>query len=457
MKESEITAPLPPQWPDDLTQTIRSSLLESGRTIVVLDDDPTGTQTVYDVPVLTRYDQASLIKEFNEGPPILFLLTNSRAMTRDQTRKLHDQLAADINAAATLANRSVEVISRSDSTLRGHYPLETDTLMQHLPTDLVLVMPFFLEGGRLTINGQHYVREGDDLVFAHDTPFANDAVFGFSNSFMPKWVEEKTDGQIRSDDVVLILLDTIRKQGPTGVAKIFESAPTGSVCIADSVTDCDAQVVAAAVGMVTRSIMARVAASYVRARGGLESKPLLTSDELKAEGTGGLVVVGSHVPKTSTQLAVLLEQHPDSVAVELPVNDVLKSRQTTISSVIAQVTAGLAADKDVVLSTSRELTTGSDAADNLRISKLVSSALVSVVQQLSVRPRYLVAKGGITSSDVATEGLGIERAMVAGSILPGVPVWRLGPEAKFPEMHYVIFPGNVGGDDALALAVEKLK
>jgi len=228
LKESEITGRLPAEWPEDLTQTIRSALLESGRTIVVLDDDPTGTQTVYDVPVLTHYDQAALVAEFNLAPPILFLLTNSRSMTQDETRTLHRQLAIDINAASIEAKRPVEVISRSDSTLRGHYPLETDTLMQSVPTDLVLVMPFFLEGGRLTIDGQHYVREGDELVFAHNTPFANDAVFGFKSSYMPKWVEEKTNGNVKAESVVVIPLKSIREGGPSAVAEIFESAPSGS-------------------------------------------------------------------------------------------------------------------------------------------------------------------------------------------------------------------------------------
>jgi uncharacterized protein YgbK (DUF1537 family) len=67
----------------------------------------------------------------------------------------------------------------------------------------------------------------------------------------------------------------------------------------------------------------------------------------------------------------------------------------------------------------------------------------------------LIAKGGITSSDIATKSLKVKLAMVAGSILPGVPVWKLGEESLFPGMHYVIFPGNVGGDDALSLAVAK--
>ena len=65
----------------------------------------------------------------------------------------------------------------------------------------------------------------------------------------------------------------------------------------------------------------------------------------------------------------------------------------------------------------------------------------------------MVSKGGITSSVLATDALNVRRAQVLGQILPGVPVWQLGPEARYPGMPYVVFPGNVGGPDALLKAV----
>jgi uncharacterized protein YgbK (DUF1537 family) len=82
---------------------------------------------------------------------------------------------------------------------------------------------------------------------------------------------------------------------------------------------------------------------------------------------------------------------------------------------------------------------------------------VAIVRQLERRPRYLLAKGGITSSDIATRGLGIRRALVLGQILPGVPVWQSGPESRFPGMPYIVFPGNVGGVEALAEVCKQLK
>ena len=122
-------------------------------------------------------------------------------------------------------------------------------------------------------------------------------------------------------------------------------------------------------------------------------------------------------------------------------------------------TTGLAlrSGADVVLFTSRQLVTGTDANASLSISQRVSAGLVAIVQALTVRPRYILAKGGITSSDVATQGLGVQRAMVLGQVLPGVPVWQLGPETRHPGLSYIVFPGNVGGPDALGSVVTALR
>jgi len=129
----ELLETLPPQWPEDLTASIRQSLVSSGRTIVVLDDDPTGTQTVYDVPVLTRFDGEQIENALAQSPPVLFLLTNSRSMTAEQSKRLHTEITARLKSAAAKTDRQIEIISRSDSTLRGHYPLETDVLSERWP------------------------------------------------------------------------------------------------------------------------------------------------------------------------------------------------------------------------------------------------------------------------------------------------------------------------------------
>ncbi len=447
-----------PVWPEPLAEKIRITLIESGRTIVVLDDDPTGTQTVYDVPVLTSFSEDDIRALVESRPPMFFLLTNSRSLSESETERLHRDLAQKLKRVAEQTNQQLEIISRSDSTLRGHFPLETDALVSGWPglADLTLVMGFFAEGGRLTIEGQHYVVENEKMTPAHETPFAKDPVFSYENSFLPKWIEEKTSGRVAAEKVVSIPLNVIRQNGPDGVQQILDSAPSGSNCVADAATDQDAYVVAAAVGQSSRKIMARTAASYARARAGLTRKPELSADELKDDGKGGLVVVGSHVPKTTTQLNHLRAQMPDIVACELSIDEILTNAEKVVVTTAAMIDQQLTADRNVVVFTSRTLREGDSNEENLSISQSVSKCVANIVARISIRPKYLIGKGGITSSDIATQSLQVKLATVVGSILPGIPVWRLGEESRFPDLNFIVFPGNVGGESALFDAVKKL-
>jgi uncharacterized protein YgbK (DUF1537 family) len=171
---------------------------------------------------------------------------------------------------------------------------------------------------------------------------------------------------------------------------------------------------------------------------------------------GGHIIVGSYVPKTTTQLESLLARS-DVERVEISVEEILDAarRATVLRRAVEQANAGIRDGRDVVVFTSRKLVTGNGAEASLAIGNQVSEALVELLQRIEARPRYLIAKGGVTSSDLATRGLGVKRAMVLGQILPGIPVWELGAETKFPGLPYVVFPGNVGGPEALTEAVNQ--
>jgi len=171
--------------------------------------------------------------------------------------------------------------------------------------------------------------------------------------------------------------------------------------------------------------------------------------ELPKQG-GGLFIVGSHVPRTTSQVNALLN-HAGMVSIVISVDALLDEsrRWDEIKRVARQADQALQEDEDVVVFTSRRLVKGIDAESSLSIGQQVSQGLVSILRQIPTRPRYLVGKGGITSSDIATQGLNVKRALVLGQILPGVPLWQLGPESRYPGLPYVVFPGNVGGPESL--------
>jgi uncharacterized protein YgbK (DUF1537 family) len=460
LSHAQTLVALPAEWPADPLPLIRSRLGESSDVVVVLDDDPTGTQTVHDIPVLTTWGVCELRDEIALGTRLFYILTNSRSLPGPQAAQLGREIGQNLAQAAQQAQRTLRLISRSDSTLRGHFPGEVFALADGLGEsfDALVIVPFFLEGGRYTIDDVHYVSDGARLVPAGQTEFALDKAFGYSSSRLPEWVQEKTGGAVLASAVRSITLDDLRKGGPQRVTERLLALPRGAICIANAASMRDVQVLALGVldaERAGRRILCRTAASYVQARGGMEARPLLTRDGLDLTGgVGGLIVVGSYVQKTSDQLSRLL-QLPGVIPIELDVTRLLADPSAQIEAAAMKASESIRTGRDAVIFTSRRLITSDDPAQSLAIGGVVSQALVDVVRGVRERPRYVLAKGGITSSDIATRGLNVRRAMVRGQLLPGVPVWQLGDESRWPGLPCIIFPGNVGGvtslDDAARL------
>jgi len=460
----QILNSLPPVWPEDLLPAIQSEIAQNPASVIVLDDDPTGTQTVHDVPVLTNWKQQAIIDEFERRTPLFYILTNSRSLPTAKAVELTFEAGANILEASRQTGQAFEIISRSDSTLRGHFPAEVDALADVLEMQqaVCVIIPFFQEGGRYTINDIHYVSQGEQLIPAADTAFAKDVVFGYCNSDLKRWVEEKTQGRISATSVRSLSLEEIRKDGPDNIAEKMTGCKPGSVCVVNAADYRDLEVVT--LGLLGarqegQRFLFRTAASFVRVRAGLTSRPLLTADEMNSTGsTGGLVIVGSHVPRSSQQLSHVL-QHGNVQSIELNVDKILspQNRDEEIRRSVEFVENALSQGQEAVVYTSRKLITGTDNESSLSIGRQISQGLVEIVSSMCVRPRYILAKGGITSSDIATQALGIVRAQVLGQILSGVPVWRSGPESKFPDMPYVVFPGNVGSTDAITEVVQSFR
>ena len=460
ISKSELFAQQPPVHPVPAMPLIQEAAREAGVKLVVLDDDPTGTQTVRGVPVLTEWSVERLRAEFADDGGGFFILTNSRSLDAAAAEAVNREIIENLKAAA--GGRAFSVVSRSDSTLRGHYDVEVSTLAAGLgPFDGVLLAPYFEAGGRYTIDDVHYVAEGDQLVPAAETPFAADATFGYRHSNLRDWVAEKTGGRVSRDSVVSIPLITIRHGGPDAVAERLRSVAGGVPVIVNAAAPEDIEVVVAGLLAAERAgkkFLFRTAAQFVSARLGMgEVAAWQPPPRAENDGApGGLVIVGSHVPKSTMQLSHLLE-HGEMTALELPVGELLSGGEDCVSRLAANVDEAVQRGEDVVVYTSRDLVMGADSEASLKIANVVSRGLVSLLRQVTRRPAFLIAKGGITSSDLATKGLGIRRALVLGPLLPGVPVWETGPETRFPGLPYVVFPGNVGNVTSLLAGVEKFR
>ena len=467
LRLNDTLGSLPPEWTDDPLPHIDAALKTTGRKIVILDDDVMGTQSVHDIAVLMDWSVDALRAELEADSRAFFVVTNARTIPEAQARAVNSFITRNLCEAARQAGVDFSVVSRLDSTLRGHFPAEMQAIESSLsgkpdgwPTGWIIA-PLFLEGGRYTIDDTQYVLDGEQLVPVGDTEFASDPAFAFTSSNLQGWVEEKTEGEVPAEAVASVSIEDLRLGGPERVTAILSALPSGGVCVVNGASNRDMEVFVQGLLEVEasgRRFLFRAAASFIKALLGQSERPLLTPEDMGMDGGGGmLVVVGSHVPRTTRQLNHLLNQS-DVICIEANVNLVLPdaTRQSEIDRAIAAAEDALARGSNAVLYTSRELVEGRSADHSLAIGHQVSQAISEIVGGIGVRPRCIIVKGGATSYAVATKALNVRRAWSPGQAAPGVPAWILGDETLHSGMPCIIFPGNVGNEDALTQLVARM-
>src|SRR5258708_3033095 len=229
---------LPSEYTGELLPAIRKEFRLSGKTVVVLDDDPTGTQTCHDVFVLTAWTVPSIVEELKKKPSILFILTNSRSLPEQVAVQLTLEISLNLKKAAKESGREIVPISRSDSTLRGHFPAEVDAMAKALEMEdaVWILLPPFIERGRFTIDDVHYIVENQECVPVSETPFARDASFGYAHSNLKEWVEEKTKGAVKTAEVMSLSLADMRQGGPQRVCDILLKCTARQICVVNACT-----------------------------------------------------------------------------------------------------------------------------------------------------------------------------------------------------------------------------
>ena len=443
---------------------------EDRHKIIVLDDDPTGVQTVHDISVYTDWSYDSIKRGFEEKGKLFYILTNSRGFTVEHTTRAHLEIGETAAKVSEETGIDYVIVSRGDSTLRGHYPLETELLARaeekhrNRAVDGEIICPYFKEGGRFTIGNVHYVKYGNELVPAGETEFAQDKTVGYHCSNLKDYVEEKTGGRYPAREVLDISLEELRSLDYSAITdKLLALHDFGKIVV-NAVDACDLKVFCIALYDAMkqgRRFMFRTAAGFVKEFGAVSDRPLLSREEMVAgdRKTGGIIVVGSHTKKTTSQLEELkavpgirfLEFNSDLVLDE-------EKFQEEIQSVVRREEELLEQGVTVAVYTKRKLLSLENDSPEAALTRSVkiSDAVQSLVGGLKVTPGFVVAKGGITSSDVGTKALKVKKATVLGQVRPGIPVWRTGAESRFPGIPYVIFPGNVGEAETLKETVEIL-
>lgn len=397
--------------------------------MVVLDDDPTGIQTVHGCRLLTAWNVQEVRAALADDVPFFYMLTNTRAMTREEASQvIEDAMSAVIEANSKYGWKLI-FVSRSDSCLRGHFPLETDVMQRVLGKHGIPVWhpvpfaPAFIEAGRVTVEGAHYMRENGLLVPLSQTEFANDNVFGYSTSVLSDYIREKGANPA---DYEIVDAETYGQLYAFADRLLTQTASfDGAVVI-------------------------RCSSSLPKAISGIKDQPLLGREIIRNASGVGCFVVGSHVRKTTRQLQSLLLAE-NTKGIEIDVRRILEGDGLLKHEILARIAESAASQLTPVIYTSRQEMRVDDADRRQLMGQVISDFLVELVESLPFLPSYLVAKGGITSHDILTKGLHVRTATVLGQVIANVPCLMT---EQFP---YIIFPGNVGDDDSLKEVYEKLR
>ena len=437
-------------------------MTQSQPKIIVLDDDPTGSQTVHSCLLLLKWDVETLTLGLQDDSPIFFVLTNTRSLTPTNATNVITEVCDNLKVAlARTGTQNFLLVSRSDSTLRGHYPIETDVIAEHLgPFDAHFLTPEFFEAGRVTLDSTHYIKSGDTLTPTHETEFAKDSVFGYSTAYLPDYVEEKTGGAIASNEVERFLLADIRQGTRDRLMQLSNNR-----CVAvDGETQSDLDQFAtdllstAAQG---KKFLFRSAASLLTSLAKLPAQPTKPEEMNRiTRSSAGAVVVGSHVQKTTQQLQQLLKA-PGVVGIEIDVKEIKEDPKNSHDKLLEQVSKQIqqihAKGQTPAVYTSREELTFDDADTRLAFGEAVSTLLVDIEKALPDDIGFLISKGGITSNDTLSKGLELTFVRLLGQIIPGVSIVKTEDDhPQFPNLPVVLFPGNVGDENALATAYRRL-
>ena len=411
---------------------------------VVLDDDPTGTQAVAGVRVLLRWSPETIHDNLAHGEPCVHLITNSRALTRPAAEHVTSEAAAAARAAVPHGR----IVLRGDSTLRGHL-LEEYRAVDPTASTVLLLVPALPAAGRTTRGGVHCIDRGGRHVPLHETEYARDGAFRYSNSRLLDWAQERSGGLFPAEHGTEVPLGRLRAVGPGAVVEalvIAATAGTPAVCAPDVESVDDLKLIAAGLRDAEAAgvpVTVRCAPAFA----GVLSGCLATEAARPPDGSAGvLVVCGSYVETTTLQLEALRCQR-GVVPIELDPRALAGSEAeaaTALSAAAAAAGERIEATGVAVVATARERPLGTRS---LEAGTTIARRLAKIVTLVNPVPSVVVAKGGITSYVTLREGLGVDAATVVGPLLPGVSLWNVDVASR--SIPFIVVPGNVGGLELL--------
>ncbi|KGG14634.1 MULTISPECIES: four-carbon acid sugar kinase family protein [unclassified Prochlorococcus] len=438
--------------------------------IVVFDDDPTGSQTVYGCQLLLRWNKEILTNAMNNISPLLFILTNTRSLSpKIAEHKLREicQILKEVIQENNYRYEDIIFVSRGDSTLRGHWTLEPKVINQELgPFDATFHVPAFFEGGRTTVDGTHLL----DGKPVHRSIFAKDKIFGYSTSFLPYFLEYKSNGEINSNKVKNISIKQLKEasyslEGMFALRNYLSALSSNHSVIVDAEIAIDLDAFSSAIKylMNEKRFLFRSSASLINSLSEIYSannsfkdfSSLRIRDQLGCLKPG-LILVGSHVQLADDQLEYLF-QNSSCLGVELPVEKIASIAQKDDNEVylselkknfLKKLLDIIEMRKTPVLYSSRGEFVFSSNENRMQFGIYLAELMSDLISKISNKLGYIISKGGITTHILLTRGLGLSSVNLRGQIIPGLSVVASDNQNQ-PELPIITFPGNLGDKTTL--------
>jgi len=437
--------------------------------IIIFDDDPTGSQTVYGCPLLLNWDEQTQEKAFAKSSPLIFILANTRSLSSGLAVKKTREICSSIKKFFLRKGYSKDdyfYISRGDSTLRGHGVLEPAILAEELgPFHATFHIPAFLEGGRTTENGIHYLNG----IPVHKTDFGRDNIFGFSTSDLAKWIEEKSFGKIQAENILHIKIKQLdmafnNEDGFKSLLSFLSQLENNISVVVDAKLTHHLETLASAIKVVSKEkrFLFRTAASFINSLSGLPTNPQSTADlvSLKSKNNQfkykpGLIMVGSHVKLATDQLELLLKDN-SCKGLEIPVSklaDIFASEDCKKlildleDKILSKIDNILYTKKIPVLYTTREEMQFSSQSTRMKYGLELAEFMAILVGKISNKFGYIISKGGITTQLLLQKGLNFNQVNLNGQILPGLSIVQSNSDQY--DLPVVTFPGNLGNEKTL--------
>ncbi len=433
---------------------------------VVIDDDPTGSQTVHDCLLLLKWDCSTLIKGFESKSNLFFILANTRSLSENDAKLTIEEICNNLKRviASQAYEEEIIFISRGDSTLRGHNFLEPNVLNICLgPFDATFHIPAFIEGKRLTINGSHFV----DKTPINQTMFAKDKIFGYETSNVKNLLFQKSKSQINIEDIQNLLfsdVEILNAEENNIVFQKLKNLKNNQHVIVDVENYSQLNKFSLVIKKLTKQkkFLFRTAASFISAISEKKSVPQIETffSNLRIRNKEksflpGLIIVGSFVELSTIQLENLLEIS-NCNPIELDVFEFFRItssehnqrlRNLFKNKFLTEIRFSFDNGQTPVLFTSRKFMS-LDYSEQFNFYNSLACFIAELVADLKYEIGYLISKGGITTNLILSNGLNADYVYLQGQILTGISVvtYDLKNDEKLP---IVTHPGNIGTKDSL--------